>query len=109
MKPFTVERPWGSFQQFDEKGTKSFLVRAGESLSLQYHTKRKEFWRIRRGTVKVTIGDMILLGQPGDEFVVPVGIHHRLEALEEVEFDEHSEGEFDEEDIVRLEDKYGRV
>ncbi len=112
MNPITTKRPWGSFISFtqNEKTTvKLLLVNKGEELSLQYHTKREEFWRILEGNPKITIGDEIIEGHPGDEFNIAVHTNHRIGAPENnVVILEISKGEFDEEDIVRLEDKYNR-
>ncbi|MFZ2049255.1 MAG: phosphomannose isomerase type II C-terminal cupin domain [Minisyncoccia bacterium] len=111
--PFTVEKPWGEFREFtlDEKVTvKLIKVNKGESLSLQEHHKRSEFWKILKGTPEVTDGDVVTQAKIGDEFSVPAGVAHRISAPhDEVEFLEISHGEFDENDIERLEDKYGRA
>lgn len=111
--PFTEERPWGNFREFstDEKVTvKIIQINKGEGLSLQKHHKRSEFWKILKGTPEVTDGDISTRAKVGDEFVVPVGVAHRISAIDDdVEFLEVSHGEFNENDIERLEDKYGRA
>jgi mannose-6-phosphate isomerase-like protein (cupin superfamily) len=112
-EPFTEKRPWGEFRQY-AKGepvtVKTIFIKSGESLSLQYHKQRSEFWRILKGTPEVTIGDKKVKAKAGDEFNIPVGAKHRVAAPDEdAEFLEVSRGNFDENDNTRLEDKYGRT
>ena len=111
--PFTEKRPWGEFRQFNlnEPATvKTILVKPGEELSLQYHKLRTEFWKIISGNPEVTIGDKVIEAKVGDEFTVPAGTNHKIGApKDEVMFLEISKGEFREDDIVRLSDKYGRA
>lgn len=110
--PFTEKRPWGEFRQFSEGENvtvKIITVKKGESLSLQKHNKRSEFWRILKGTPLITNGDETVEANIGDEFLIGIGVNHRVEArVDDVEFLEVSRGEFQEGDIERLEDKYGR-
>ena len=105
-------RPWGGFERFtlNEKTTiKIITVAPGEAFSLQTHEKRKEFWRILRGSGTITHGKVITEGKAGDEFLIQEGDEHRAEAnAEGLEFLEIAFGEFDEGDITRLEDRYGR-
>ncbi len=112
MKLLTDERPWGRFRQFtenEETTVKTIFIKKGESLSLQYHNHRSEFWCILSGTPDVTIGDTVTHAKAGDEFEVSVKTNHRIGAVnDDVEFLEISSGNFDENDIVRLEDNYGR-
>lgn len=112
-KSFTVERPWGNFRQFvknEPVTVKIISVKKGESLSLQCHNLRTEFWRVISGEPEITIGDKIITAKIGDEFEIPVKTNHRISATSSnVEFLEISYGEFDEDDIVRIDDKYGRV
>ncbi|OGZ11875.1 MAG: hypothetical protein A3D67_00340 [Candidatus Lloydbacteria bacterium RIFCSPHIGHO2_02_FULL_51_22] len=112
-KPFTVTRPWGEFRQYAENETvtvKTIIVRRGECFSLQYHRGRTEFWRILAGTPEVTVGDAVSRAKAGDEFAILPEMPHRVAAIDDdVEFLEIARGEFREDDIVRLEDKYGRI
>ena len=112
-RPFTIARPWGEFRQYtknDPVTVKTVFIKAGSTLSLQYHNHRSEFWRVMRGNPDITIGEEKIKGKPGDEFEIPQGVHHRIGARDEdVEILEIARGEFDEEDIIRIEDKYGRV
>ena len=113
MKTLTVEKPWGRFEQFtlNEKTTvKIISVKRNSSLSLQYHENRSEFWKIILGHPIVMIGDRKILAKPGDEFEIEKKEKHQVEAVDDdVEFLEIAYGDFDENDIVRLKDKYGRA
>ncbi len=99
MRITSVKRPWGEFRQFthNEPSTvKIITVAPNEELSLQFHAKRAEFWRVLRGNPIVTIGENVIQAKEG----ATSGI---------VELLEISTGDFDENDIVRLEDRYGRI
>ena len=113
MKTFIVEKPWGKFEQFthDEVSTvKIITVNIGGSLSLQKHENRTEFWRVLSGHPLVTIADKVIHANPGEEFFIEKTEPHRLEAPDDiVQILEIAHGIFDENDIVRLEDKYGRT
>lgn len=107
------ERPWGGFEQFTQNSlstVKIILVKKGEAFSLQYHNNRTEFWKILSGTPEVTIGKSTMQAKRGDEFEILPKTKHRICSVNtDTEFLEISLGEFDEKDIVRLEDKYGRA
>ena len=106
-------RPWGQFERFtlNESSTVKILtVNKGEVLSLQTHDRREEFWRVLSGYGTITIGDETHDAAPGDEFFIAKGTKHRAEGGEEgLVFLEIAFGAFDESDIVRIEDKYGRT
>lgn len=113
INKYSEERPWGKFEQFthNELSTVKILtVNAGEEFSLQYHNKRDEFWRVLGGNGIVTVGDEKIPATLDAEFFIPKKTNHRLsggtEALKVLEI---SLGDFDESDIVRLEDKYNRI
>jgi mannose-6-phosphate isomerase-like protein (cupin superfamily) len=107
------DRPWGSFRQFthNEATTVKILrVDDGQRLSLQYHNERSEFWVVLSGNPKLTIGDKIEQAKKGDEFFIPAKTKHRIEAPNgKVEMLEIAFGNFNEDDIVRIDDAYGRV
>jgi mannose-6-phosphate isomerase len=109
----TEKRPWGEFIQFthNEPSTvKLIIVKPHQELSLQYHHKRRELWKILAGKPIITVGEKVVEARVGDEIDVPQGAKHRIKSQDtEVQIMEISFGEFDEQDIVRLEDKYGRV
>ena len=110
---FQVERPWGNFRQFthNELSTVKILtVKPNEELSLQSHKKRSEFWFVVTGDGTVEIGGIKKNTFAGDEHEIPVGEKHRLSAGNNgISVLEIAQGEFDENDIVHYEDKYGRV
>lgn len=110
---YSEERPWGSFIEFtkNEPSTVKILtVKAHEAFSLQSHRERDEFWRVLSGTGYVTAGDRRIKAGPGDEFFIPRGAKHRIESgNEDMEILEISKGRFDESDIERFEDRYGRM
>ena len=113
MKTIVVEKPWGKFQELTKSESttvKILTINPHHALSLQYHNHRSEFWKILLGHPTVTIGDKVVVASPEEEFRIEVGKSHRLEAGDElVEVLEISYGDFDENDIIRLEDKYGRA
>lgn len=106
-------RPWGSFRQYtnNELSTvKMIHVKSGSRLSLQYHKKREEFWTVISGNPLVVIGDDIFKASPGDEYCIAKEIRHRIEAPgDDVCILEISFGDFDEDDIFRIEDDFGRA
>lgn len=111
--PYFEKRPWGAFTKFadNEKVTvKIITVNPGQAFSLQTHSHRDEFWKIISGNGTVVIGDESFPVESGKEFDIPRNTKHRLTAGDtEVMFLEIARGEFDEQDIVRLEDNYGRI
>ena len=111
-KPYIEERPWGKFIQFthNEPSTvKILVVNPGEELSLQYHERREEFWHVISGNGKLIIGENELDIVPGKNYLVPRGAQHTIRGGSEgVQVLEIATGDFDEDDIVRLKDKYHR-
>ena len=109
-----VHRPWGSYETVDRGDrfqTKRIVVKPGEKLSLQFHHQRSEHWIVVSGTARVTVGDQVRLLQESESTFVPAGSPHRLENpgktplhLIEVQCGTY----LGEDDIVRLEDDYGR-
>jgi mannose-6-phosphate isomerase-like protein (cupin superfamily) len=110
---YQEKRPWGSFERFtlNEPSTvKIITVNAGEAFSLQKHKGRDEWWKILEGDGKATIGDKEKNIKVGDEYFVPRETEHRILAGKSaVVFLEISFGDFDENDIVRISDRYGRL
>ena len=110
---FQIERPWGNFRQFtknDKSTIKIITVNPNEILSLQSHAHRSEFWHIISGSGMVEIGGIKKETIIGDEHEIEVGEKHRLSAGPlGIQVLEIAIGDFDEEDIVHYEDKYGRV
>ncbi len=112
----TVEKPWGRFEQYTHNlpcTVKIITVAAGGVLSRQYHHKRDELWVALDEGVLVELDGESLRPTPGERIYIPRGTVHRLSAAEErrepVRVLEISFGDFDEDDIVRLDDLYGRA
>jgi mannose-1-phosphate guanylyltransferase/mannose-6-phosphate isomerase len=110
-----VFRPWGSYESIinrDGYQVKHIIVNPGEALSLQLHNHRAEHWTVIKGKGVVTCdGNEITLGANESTFI-PLGSKHRLaNPFEEVvEIVEVQVGDYlGEDDIVRFEDKYGRI
>lgn len=113
MEVYTEKRPWGSFEKFNEneKCTVKLLhIKPGSRLSLQYHNKRKEFWKIVKGSARVQVHDKQSSLIEGDNIIIPSGAKHRIRAGNSgCTVLEISYGSFDENDIVRIEDDYHRA
>ena len=111
----TVHRPWGSFTVLEDATdckVKRLVVKPGHVLSLQLHHRRSEHWTVVDGTAKVRIGEKEMLLGRNESAYIPMNTVHRLENptdrdvhLIEVQCGDY----FGEDDIVRLEDRYGRV
>ena len=112
LQKYIVKKPWGMFEQFTKQEpvtVKIITINPNESLSLQYHHKRAEFWKILSGKGELTLGDSIIQANEGDEYFIEKKQKHRMKANSlQVRMLEISFGDFDENDIVRLEDKYNR-
>ncbi len=110
-----VHRPWGWYDSIDEGGrfkVKRIQVSPGASLSLQKHHHRAEHWVVVSGTAEITNGDKVLLLTENQSTYIPLGVVHRLAnpgaiPLEIIEV--QSGSYLGEDDIVRLEDTYGRT
>ena len=102
------DRPWGHFLQFFNN-VKILVVNPGESLSLQYHKHRDEYWFVLEGVAHVTLGEREISLKPGDDIWVPRLTQHRIRASSDaVRILEIPQGHFNEQDIVRIHDRYGR-
>ncbi len=108
-------RPWGRFDLIDSGErfqVKHIVVAPGASLSLQVHHHRAEHWVVVRGVAEVTCGDRIFQLREDESAYVPLGTPHRLAnpGTEPLEIIEVQSGDYlGEDDIVRLEDRYGRL
>ena len=116
MDSTVVVKPWGSYQNLmDEEYTKvkKIVVKPGEAPSYQYHFKRSEIWVIVKGTAQIKIDDEVHYYRVGDVVFIPKESKHQVlnnGDEDELVFVEVQLGDyFGEDDIVRLEDKYGRV
>ena len=115
MQSEVVLKPWGSYMNLmDEEYTKvkKIVIKPGESPSYQYHFKRSEIWIIVKGVAEVKVDDNVRFHVVGDIIRIPKEAKHQVTNIGETDlvFVEIQLGEyFGEDDIVRLEDKYGRV
>ena len=111
-----VDKPWGHeliFAVTDRYAGKLLVVNAGESLSLQFHKVKDESWYVLEGRAELELGaagEGVLKTEvigPGAAFRFVPGTVHRLRAIEDTTILEVSTPEL--EDVVRLEDRYGRT
>ncbi|MDO5504372.1 MAG: phosphomannose isomerase type II C-terminal cupin domain [Actinomycetia bacterium] len=107
------ERPWGHFDQYchNEMTTvKVITVQPGQRLSLQRHAQRSECWVVLDGPMDVTVGEQTWSAESGEKVWIPVGAVHRMgnSGAAPARILEIAYGEFDEDDIERLEDDYSR-
>jgi mannose-6-phosphate isomerase len=111
----TVMKPWGHeliWAHTERYVGKILHVRAGEALSLQYHRQKDETIMVVSGRMQLTT---YLVGEPPvtrelglrEPFHIPPGLRHRMVAIEDTDIVEVSTPEL--EDVVRLEDRYGRT
>jgi mannose-6-phosphate isomerase len=114
--PEIESRPWGRFVILDEGHdfkVKRIEVIPGKRLSYQRHQKRSEHWFVVRGTAKVTLNGNEILVPAGQAIDIDREVAHRVENPHESEmlvFIELQTGSyFGEDDIVRLEDDFGRA
>jgi mannose-6-phosphate isomerase len=110
-----TQRPWGSYTVLDEGPTykvKRIEVLSGCRLSYQKHFRRSEHWMTVAGHGRVTLNDREILLAPGATIDIPTGASHRIEnpGTELLVFIEIQRGDyFGEDDIVRIQDDYGRA
>ncbi len=107
-----VEKPWGNFEQFvlNKKCTVKILtVNPGHVLSKQSHKGREELWIMLDEGLTVEIEDKTFNPKKGEQAFIPKEAKHRLSSRIGGRVLEISFGEFDEKDIVRYEDNYGRI
>ena len=108
-------RPWGTFTVLDEADgfkVKRIEVLPGKRLSYQKHAQRAEHWVVVQGTAKVTLDDRDILVAAGEAIDIAVGAAHRVEnpGAEPLVFIEVQRGGYlGEDDIVRLQDDFGRA
>jgi mannose-6-phosphate isomerase len=113
MEVYSESRPWGRFEKFHENKpctVKLIYVNAHSRLSLQYHGKRSEFWKVIKGTAMVELEGKTMILTEGETLTIPRQAKHRAGALDggcvilEIAY-----GRFEESDIVRIEDDYQRA
>ncbi|MBU1112120.1 MAG: phosphomannose isomerase type II C-terminal cupin domain [Nanoarchaeota archaeon] len=112
MKKYSEKRQWGGFERFtlNKLSTVKILtIKPKQKFSLQYHHKRNEFWKFLDNPAKVTIDKKTFRVKKDEEIFIPAKTLHRIEAYSKpVRVLEISFGKFNEKDIKRIEDVYGR-
>jgi mannose-6-phosphate isomerase len=114
-RPHVVQKPWGHellWAHTDRYVGKILHVKAGHALSLQYHERKDETIHLLSGQMRFWAGPSAdkLAEIPlveGGSYRVTVGTVHRMEAITDIDILEASTPDLD--DVVRLEDRYGRV
>ena len=115
FEPRKIEKPWGYeliWAESEHYVGKVLFVKAGESLSLQFHRVKDESWLVQQGRAKLELGSAgeTMLKEEviaaGAAFRFRPGTVHRVTALEDTTIMEVSTAHLD--DVVRLEDRYGR-
>jgi mannose-6-phosphate isomerase-like protein (cupin superfamily) len=111
-----IPKPWGEehwLAHTDRYAAKLIIIRKGQRLSLQYHDRKHEAQYIESGRVRYTLGSTDrpgdyreMIAEPGTTIILPPGAIHRMEALEDARLFEVSTPDI--EDVVRLDDDYGR-
>jgi mannose-6-phosphate isomerase-like protein (cupin superfamily) len=110
----TYTRPWGTYQTLalsDGYQVKLIEVNPGGRLSLQKHAKRSEHWMVVEGAPTITVDETVNIHQVNDHMFIPIGVLHRIENLTDipVKIVEVQVGEYlGEDDIIRIDDVYGR-
>jgi mannose-6-phosphate isomerase-like protein (cupin superfamily) len=109
-----VERPWGNYTVLGRKNdlqTKQIIVNPNSRLSLQKHEHRREIWFVIEGSPLIEVDQEKFVGSPGTVVIVEKNEVHRISAagskvvIVEVQIGDYLE----EDDIIRLEDDYGRI
>ncbi len=109
-------RPWGTYEVLydgEDCKVKKLIINPGQSPSYQYHYRRNEYWTIISGNGKIRLDNKILEVTAGSNVFIPVESKHTIINTSDKEplvFIEIQTGDyFGEDDIVRLEDMYGRA
>ena len=112
---YKEERPWGTFENLldtDYCKVKQIIIKPNQAPSYQYHFKRSEVWVVVQGKGELKLNDTITPVTTGQIIHVPLKAKHQIKnnSDEDLIFIEVQLGDyFGEDDIVRLEDNYGRV
>jgi mannose-1-phosphate guanylyltransferase / mannose-6-phosphate isomerase len=110
----TVHRPWGTFTSLHNGHrvqVKHIMVKPGGKLSLQMHHHRAEHWVVVQGTARIRRGDQEMMLSEDQSTYIPIGTAHRLENPGKIPLhliEVQSGSYLGEDDIIRLEDSYGR-
>ena len=110
-----IYRPWGHYESLVEDSrwqVKLIEVKPGENLSLQMHHHRSEHWVVVKGTAKVEVDERVEILSENQSIYIPLGSKHRLMNPGKIPLTliEVQSGSYvGEDDIVRIEDDYGRI
>jgi mannose-6-phosphate isomerase-like protein (cupin superfamily) len=108
-------RPWGEFENLLDSNlckVKQITIKPGQAPSYQYHFKRSEVWTLVQGEGELKLDDNIIKIKKWDTINIPLQEKHQIKNTgdEDIIFIEVQLGEyFGEDDIVRIEDNYGRI
>lgn len=111
----TSYRPWGGYSSIllgERFQVKRLFVNPGKRLSLQKHHHRSEHWVVVKGTAEVQVDDQVSLLRENESIYIPQGSLHRLSNLGKIRLEliEVQTGSYlGEDDIVRIEDEFGRI
>ena len=107
-------RPWGSYRVIETHELfqiKQLVVFPNSRLSLQSHEYRAEHWFVLAGSAKVEVNDRVFILHPSDSVQIPIKSRHRVTAMGDsslIFIEIQTGSSFDENDIIRYEDDYGR-
>jgi mannose-6-phosphate isomerase len=112
---YKEQRPWGEFENLldnDLCKVKQIIIKPGQAPSYQYHFKRSEVWILTQGDGELKLDDHVIKVTKGEILNIPLQAKHQIKntGTEDLIFIEVQLGEyFGEDDIVRIEDNYGRL
>lgn len=112
---YKENRPWGDFENLLDSElckVKKIVIKPGQAPSYQYHYKRSEVWTIVQGEAELKLDDKIIKLNKWDTVTIPLQAKHQIRNIgeEDLVFIEVQLGNyFGEDDIVRIQDNYGRV
>ena len=115
IEHYKETRPWGTFENLldtDYCKVKEIVIKPGQAPSYQYHFKRSEVWVVVKGSGELKLDDELIPVNTGQVIQIPLKAKHQIKnnGEEDLVFIEVKQGSyFGEDDIVRLEDKYGRA
>ena len=112
---YSEKRPWGEFENILDESyckVKKIIIKPNQQPSYQFHYKRSEVYVIVQGVASIKLDDFEKTYTVGDVVIIPVLTKHRVKNIgdQDLIFIEVQHGEyFGEDDIVRIEDSYGRL
>jgi len=115
MENYIETRPWGLFEILLEESyckVKRITIKPGHQTSYQYHVKRNEVWTVVQGKLEITLNGKKQVGTSGFAISIPALMKHGAKNIgnDDLVFIEVQHGDsFEEEDIIRLKDDYGRA